>query len=443
MLPKRCLIVLLTLLVATGSAVAESLVGRSFDPPVTVSLTLPDKPPASRRMTVDLVRTTADGLVVRSRQGEQRLTWNEVSPRSAFQAMLRAAPPNDADGWLDLATFGRDIGAEKEAAEATRRAIRADPSVRAKVDRILARPLGTLRGIEQEAEDDEALPEVEVLPGGRQLPPKFLPVDRNDAVYAQDVAYTEAQRAGDQLRWNYRVITTPHFHIFTDWDPIDDRWLREQLEGAYSLLAREFHVEEDDTVFVGRLPVYMFDSADMMLRYAREYDGFDASNYVAGYHMKRHGGFNKLVMSKPSATREMGLPMARRVWSRTLTHEFVHAFLARYRGEGHLPRWLDEGLAEMLAESVMERPGTMELVRHIARTNEDLSHLFDDAQMPTGRYYPVMMSLAQALYRQDPPRFVHMVDRIKSGEPAEIVMFELFGVDNRGLVAAWRRHVLQ
>lgn len=309
----------------------------------------------------------------------------------------------------------------------------------------LSLELGSLRRTaepepEVVAENGEGLdlPQVVGVDGRRQLPPKFLDVTPLEAARGEEVANWEAREAETKLGVRFRTVRTQHFLIFTNWDRVDDPWLEQQLEGAYQLLCREFNVGPEQTVFVGRLPVYMFDHPDQMIAYARDFDRFDASDSVAGYHAKRSGGFNKLVMSKPRATQQVGLHMARRMWARTLTHEFVHAFLARYRGEGTLPRWLDEGLAEMLAESIMIRPHGVETARTIARRGISVAEIFDDGNMPGGHLYPVMMSMANGLYQRDAARFVEMVDRIKSGEPAEAALQELFGVNYQQLEHLWR-----
>ena len=43
-----------------------------------------------------------------------------------------------------------------------------------------------------------------------------------------------------------------------------------------------------------------------------------------------------------------GTAWAQREWGRTLLHEFVHAYLNRYRTNGRIPRWLNEGIAEYI-----------------------------------------------------------------------------------------------
>ena len=63
--------------------------------------------------------------------------------------------------------------------------------------------------------------------------------------------------------------------------------------------------------------------------------------------------------------------------------------------------------------------------------------------MPGPEMYPVMMTLVQALHRDDPAKFVRYVDRLKAGEHPERTLREMYGVDYAGLEAAWRRHMMR
>jgi hypothetical protein len=417
----------------------------TFDPPITVALTFPDEPRAKQRVVGDLVSIDDAGAVLLVDGQRRRVAWSQVTPTSAFTARLRTIDQENADDWISLVTFGRGVGSERQAAWAAKRALRLDQGLAARVETALATPLGSLREAGIVAEEEPVEPAPANAAPRRELPPKFAPVDPADAAAAELRARLAAQAASQQLGVRLREIQTPRFLIFTDWEPVDDAWLSQQLEGAYALLCREFDVGPEQPVWIGRLPVYMFHDNATMMRHAVEIDGFaphiEQGTHVAGYHASDGRGGNKLVMSKPVATGAVGLPRARQMWARTLTHEFVHAFLARYRGDRHLPRWLNEGLAEMLAETIMARPNAIATARQVAQRGEPISYVFDDAAVPGARMYPVMMTLTNGLYRQDPRKFVAMVDAIKAGQDPEEALQEYFGLNYVGLERLWRHYL--
>ncbi len=435
-------------LIAAILFVAPPVVAEVVDPPITVALTVVEEP-RNRRVTGLLVGYDSVAITLEIRGERERFPYNTLTPTSLFTARHRAMPDGaDAAAWLDLARFGRAVGAERQSDYALLEALKLDETVRPEVDAIREEPVGSLRDpgvVADAAPVESAMPEgtdAAPVPEDDGLPPKFLPVSAEAAARQEELARADADRIARTLGVRLREVTTPHFMIFTDWDPVDDPWLAEQLEAAYTLLCREFAVPAGQPVFIGRLPVYMYHGQETMLWHAREIDDFaDASESIAGYFRGRTDGIGRLVMSKPVATRRVGLHVARQMWRRTLTHEFVHAFLSRYRGNGFLPRWMNEGLAEMLAETIYPRPGALDTARHRARHGPPIASIFDDATMPGVDLYPVMMTLVVAMYREDPDRFVRLVDRVKAGEECEAVLLELYDVNYGGLELAWRDYM--
>jgi hypothetical protein len=272
----------------------------------------------------------------------------------------------------------------------------------------------------------------------------FEPVTPEQAARAMELAEKAAEQSLKKLGIVCRRLETEHFVIFTDWEPVDDEFLMNALEQAYDLVAGEFGIPADMNIFVGKLPVYMFDEHADFMRYAHEIDNQKRfSRTVAGYFTARSNGMGKMVMSKPKQTEQYGLEVARNIWRRNLTHEFSHAFFARYRSNAFVPRWLNEGLAELIAEKVYPRFGAMNTARMAARNGKSISDIFDDRGLPGADMYPIMMTIVQALHDEDPKRFMEYIDRIKAGDDAEETLKEMYQVDYRGLEAAWRRLMLQ
>ena len=458
-----------TLLAALAASLTSASRAAAVDvsPPVTIRLTvLADPRPES--FVGDMTAYDETGLTLDVRGGErQRFAWVDLTAQSAFIARYRAVDESDARQWLALAAFGRAVGAERQAEAALDRALGIDPSLAAEADRVRALPADTLRRppatrpAEEPPADDppaddppaddpldaaasNATPPPMPAAGGRAAPGtdphKFLAVTDGEALAALRDARRDADRDLRSLGVRMRQLETPHFLIFTNWEAADDGFLADSLEDAYRLVGREFDIPFDQNVFVGKLPVYMFDAHDDFLRYARDVDGQKGfRDSVAGYYRGRSDGMGKMAMSKPRSTRDVGLTVARQLWARTLTHEFTHAFFARYRSNAFVPRWLNEGLAEVIAERVYPRPGASETVRTIARSGRSIADLFDDSKMPPGDFYPVAMTLVQCLYRESPAKFGRYVDRIKAGEDPQSAMLNLYGVDYRGLETAWRQ----
>lgn len=423
--------------------------------PVTVRLTRLDDRPG--RGTIGELTEYDDAGVTLSVRGERvEFRWVDLTPHSAFTARYRLIDQTSATDWVELAEFAWKLGAEEEAKRAMRAAVRLEPSLQREVDRIRAAPPGEIRGPFQNGDNEkpeEGQAEDGVFGGGEgreilasasgsglDLAPQFEAVSPEQAAAAVRAADEEAAQALRKLSIKARRLETDHFIIYTDWDAVDDAFLTGALEEAYRLVAGEFGISTYANIFVGKLPVYMFEEHETFMRYAREQDGHRQFQHtVAGYYTGRSDGMGKLVMSKPRQTELYGLETARQMWRRNLTHEFSHAFMARYRSNAFVPRWLNEGLAEVISEKVHPRPGALATARRIARGERSIQSVFDDGEISGPEMYPVMMTLVQALAEEDPQRFRQLVDRIKAGENAQKLLRELYNVDYPGLEAAWRR----
>ena len=57
--------------------------------------------------------------------------------------------------------------------------------------------------------------------------------------------------------------------------------------------------------------------------------------------------FGHMAMWKPEVKSD--IHSAEVQWAYVLVHEFTHAFVARYRTNARIPRWLNEGIAEVIA----------------------------------------------------------------------------------------------
>ncbi len=450
--PLKQILVFALLLALASPAAGQAGDPVVVDPPITVRVNFVE---GRRSLLGDLVGYDTETLTLVVRGERQVHKWIDVTPSSAFTARYRLIDQKSAPDWLKLGEFALEIGAETEAEKALHWALRLDPALEEEVGRIRleapGRLRGPLKGVDQEPEL-EAEPESDGAfggPSGELLSDApgiafFEPVAPEHAARVMEEAERSAERSLKRLGVVARRLETEHFVIFTDWEPIDDEFLRDSLERAYRLVALEFGIPPQLNVFVGKLPVYMFDDHADFMRYAHQIDGQKKfTDTVAGYYTGRSDGMGKLIMSKPRQTDRYGLEVARQIWRRNLTHEFSHAFFARYRSNAFVPRWLNEGVAEVIAEKVYPRFGAHNQARMMARDGKSISSIFDDRSLPGPELYPVMLTLIEAMQTEDPKKFRDYIDRVKAGENAEAALKEMYGVDYRGLEVAWRRHMLQ
>ncbi len=254
-------------------------------------------------------------------------------------------------------------------------------------------------------------------------------------------AQKRAAETGDKLRVKFAEMQTDHFIIFTDWDPREYNFLKSNCENAYTAVSRMFEMSPKDNIFVGKLPIYMFTKRADFYEFAKKIDDFQPPPGLAGYCHSSTDGFSHMAMSKPDASlTDNNIREAERLWSYVLTHEFTHAFVARYRTNHLMPRWLNEGVAEVVAQSAFPRPDSRRYARMMA-DDGNITSIFDDRNMPGAEMYPVMMTMTEALIQVDPKKFLTYFNALKDGAEPEKTMKEMYGVDYAGLETAWRRYI--
>lgn len=386
--------------------------------------------------------------------GEDRtLAWTDVTPATAFTLRQKTIDRTHADQCLALGKFGWSIGAKEQAQGALRSAVRIDASLKTQVDAVLATAPGSaVPAATQPADGKELMtegagpaPKTTAKPGDKSpdVHVKYQPSTPEQAAEAMKRTRKQAAEVEEKIGVKLAEFETDHFIVFTDWDKRENDFLKTNLEGAYRVVATQFEMDPKDNVFVGKLPVYMLARYSDFASFAREIDQFpDVNNRTAGYYMGNTKGFGHMAMWKPneSLTGTSSLDDARKLWAYVLVHEFTHAFLARYRSNEFIPRWLNEGVAEVIAYHQFPMANRHRMARMIAQNKQiDIAFLFDDAgTRPTGEFYPVMQSMVELLVSQNKQGFLKMIDAIKDGTSPEKALQDNYNADYVRFAAIWR-----
>lgn len=244
------------------------------------------------------------------------------------------------------------------------------------------------------------------------------------------------------MKVEFITLETAHFIIFTDWDAREANFLRTNVEGAYVAVARTLEVPVTGNVFVGKLPIFMFASQKTFQKFAREISKFDAPDNVLGYFLEVHNGYGYMSMWKPDVKKAHGdVKAAEREWAYTLTHEFTHAFVSRYRTDAHFPLWLNEGLAEVVAYRQFPRPWVYPFVRDRAKGKKSLNYLFSNRGMLEGDDYPVAQTVVETLIVVDHRAFLRYLNDIKDGMTADDALAKEYKHDVAEIDGAWRKYI--
>jgi hypothetical protein len=389
-----------------------------------------------------LIRYDANSVVVRTDKGEREVQWTGLTRLSQFALRKQIVDPNSASDWLELAQFAKKIDMRKDMEAAVANAIRLDPSTKERAQAIL--------GSTANPDEHEAVAAVRRTPATAH-PAAITPTPSpKNAKYQKATpqqnaaAIKEAEAWGqfvaDGMKIKLATLKTHHFIIFTNWDPREYNFLRENCENAYTAVSTQFDIPVSENVFVGLLPIFMFNTKQQFIDYATQFDKFNVPGTWLGYYSGKTDGSGHMVMWKPETKKKGSVEAAEVNWAHTLTHEFTHAFVARYRSNHRIPRWLNEGLAEVIAGIPFPRPGTHLYAKMMAGKSFPFQDLFDDNKLPPGSMYPVMQTMVEALIKEDRKAFLKMFDDIKDGMDPEEAMRKNYKAGYADWEKAWRNY---
>ena len=373
-----------------------------------------------------------DGPVIHVGKEDRSVKWTDLTPASAFNLRSRLIDRKNANDWLALGEMAWQMGLKDQARGAFASATRLDPTIKPRVDEILAMQV--------------ASPTTKPVAARRSTsaPVKYVKSTPEQDAAAIAQAQKVAAELGQKMKINFKEVQTAHFIVFTDWDPREYEFLKKNVELAYGAVSRQFDIPVKENVFVGKLPVFMFARQRDFMKFANESDELAAAPQLLGYYAGHGDGSGHMAMWKPAQV----IPGAEgktpeEQWAYTLTHEFTHAFVDRYKSNRHIPRWLNEGLAEVIAQTQFPQPGRRIFAREMAGEGVEIGMIFDDDQMPGGQMYPVMQTMVEMLIQQDRKAFILFFDAIKDGEKPEAALKRIYGIDYAGLEKAWKKYAVR
>ena len=238
-------------------------------------------------------------------------------------------------------------------------------------------------------------------------------------------------------------IESEHFLIWTDWSAANRHRLADWCEAMYAALAAQFGVDEAEHVFLAKCPVFCFRGEKRFQRFARYFDGYEGVGAI-GYtrSIEANGHVHVVLLRQGRSVVDFD------AFASTLVHEGTHAFLHRLYSSKLIPHWVNEGLAELMAERVLgDRCQTGEkadlLARQFARYGWPIGTLLTGTGPIEVHEYPIAHSVIRHLERQGPEKLAAFVRRLKSGETVPSSLAASYdGMTLDGLEREWRAAAL-
>ncbi|MFQ5413635.1 MAG: hypothetical protein ACE5E6_04165 [Phycisphaerae bacterium] len=296
--------------------------------------------------------------------------------------------------------------------------------------------------------------------GPRQAPTLAERVDAGILEAAQDVgggAPSAGLRArvrgvylsfGDAVREAFGrgvvLVESEHFLIWTDWDARGRAQLARWCEAMYGALCDVFGIDRSRDVFLAKCPVFCWRDKARFRRFAARFDGFDATEAV-GYtrSIQATGHVHVVLFRRGRCDADLN------AFACTLVHEGSHAFIHRVHGGRLIPHWVNEGLAELVAERVLgDRCPTGEnaalLARQYARYGWSIGDLLVNPGPIAVHQYALAHSLVAYLESLGRDRFSGFVAGLKEGSTIAGALADNYdGLTPAALEAGWRAAVAE
>jgi hypothetical protein len=257
------------------------------------------------------------------------------------------------------------------------------------------------------------------------------------------LALALAERTRQTITPTLHLIETQHFLIFSAWNTSNDSSLAVLCEQMFEKLVEQFGVRNPASVWIGKCPVYLFWEPVHYARFISEVDQSEQLDpnmaHATGYHASR-GGFAYVVINGVSAF-GTNLEEARLKFYHVLVHEGTHAFLHRFVSPRPLPLWLEEGLADYLAATLVPRSEANRVYLIAARralTSPDkVRQLLDKEEDLSPNEYGLAQSIVRFLLVRDRTGVIKLVQLIKRGAHQQPALREAYHLSPADLVKSW------
>lgn len=383
-----------------------------------VSLALTD----GRSVTGALISMDDREVVLRVNRRIQKIPLEQVKPVSVYLARKRLVDLTKAPVRMELGRYLLEHGELSLAQREFSEALGIDPGLSAQVRELL-----------------KTAKTAEKSPAASQPAPKTAPQAAKTEKYARaapaEIAANQ-KRAKDMAEQAksfapaLRLVETKHFLIFSSWPPAQNGALAELCEKMYRTCCAQFDIRETENVFAGKCPVFLFCQKDQFERFAADVDRAGTTQ-AAGYVKFSAGSYCHIVINAIHTYDR---------FCEVLVHEGSHAFMSRYLSSRILPQWLNEGLADYLAATVLPRSAAAQRHRKAARQalreNIDVTYIFRRLSVDDFDY-GIAQSIVCFMIETNRRGFVKFVTLIKEGKSENEALKESFDCTHQQLLERW------
>ena len=210
-----------------------------------------------------------------------------------------------------------------------------------------------------------------------------------------------------------RLYETQYFLFLSDLPPAAVTIYTAYLDKMHEQLCRAFAFRDKDEVWLGRkLPVIAFSQSQPFAEFETEYFKHEVGSQKLQGVANLQGNGNVVIACHCGQDPYY--------FAGVIVHETTHGFLHRYKSGQLVPSWLNEGIADWVAMTVVRSDSGvrnkvktgLERMRRLGTLGGD----FFTADYIAPEQYGMAVAIVDYLLRRNPKGFREMIEGIKRGE---------------------------
>ncbi|MCD4727792.1 MAG: DUF1570 domain-containing protein [Pirellulales bacterium] len=248
--------------------------------------------------------------------------------------------------------------------------------------------------------------------------------EQQEKALAKEKAYV-AKIAEKFAPLNMRLYETRYYLFLSDLPPQVASLYTSCLDRMHERLCKAFGVKNKDGVWLGgKVPVIAFVHGEHFAKFEQVFFNHRV-NHQASQGLAHQVSTGKVVISCHCGKDPY-------YFAAVIVHEATHGFVHRYKSPQIVPNWLNEGIAEWVAMTVVQKDkGVKRKVKRaleqMRRTGTLGGDFFTASHIASGQY-GIATAMIDFMLRSNPKAFRAMIDGIKSGEKWQDALKKSYGV---------------
>lgn len=207
-----------------------------------------------------------------------------------------------------------------------------------------------------------------------------------------------------------------------------------RLDSMYDMMCKMYRTPRGASVWKGKCLVVAFVDKERFTRFELEFFKYAPDNAQGLCHQSGDG---EVVISCYRGN-------SPEYFGQVLVHETSHGFIHRYRTSADLPGWVNEGMADWIAEQLVRYDQGVKYKKILAlesmRKSRSLQGVLKDVES-NSTAYGIATAMTDFLIRADGQKYAEFINGIKEGKTWEVSLKDAYNVTPDQFIAGFGQSI--